>query len=237
MFDLDVAALERQYKGLQRRLHPDKYATASSLEREYAEQQAAAVNQAYDILKRPLRRAHYIVSWEGGCWLWWWWRRWVGGTLREQAGASALPGGCSTVLCSGCDVLVLFPAISLLPMPPTISLLGPACSRRCCCPSLLAAQPARVWGVRGHDHQRPRAAHVCDGGAGGGGKHGAAGQGAAAGPAGCQPRAGGAVLAGAGLGVCASVCVVWVGAGITGAGWNAWAGEPKISPRALTLCA
>ncbi|EFN52990.1 hypothetical protein CHLNCDRAFT_12745, partial [Chlorella variabilis] len=65
VFDLDVAALERQYKGLQRRLHPDKYATASSLEREYAEQQAAAVNQAYDILKRPLRRAHYILNQRG----------------------------------------------------------------------------------------------------------------------------------------------------------------------------
>jgi curved DNA-binding protein CbpA len=44
------------------RLHPDRFGMASPLEREHAAQQAAAVNQAYDVLKRPLRRAHYIVS-------------------------------------------------------------------------------------------------------------------------------------------------------------------------------
>ena len=42
---------------------------ASSLELEYAHQQAAVVNQAYDVLKKPLRRAHYIVSCRSaGCW-------------------------------------------------------------------------------------------------------------------------------------------------------------------------
>jgi molecular chaperone HscB len=61
-FELDLRDLERRYKALQIRLHPDKFATASSLEQEYAQQQAAAINQAYDVLKRPLRRAHYIVS-------------------------------------------------------------------------------------------------------------------------------------------------------------------------------
>lgn len=65
-FDVDPAALERQYKALQVRLHPDKYALASPLELEYAQQQAAVVNQAYDVLKKPLRRAHYIVSAVGG---------------------------------------------------------------------------------------------------------------------------------------------------------------------------
>ncbi len=37
-------------------------AAASPLEKEYAHQQAAVVNAAYDVLKKPLRRAHYIVS-------------------------------------------------------------------------------------------------------------------------------------------------------------------------------
>jgi glutathione S-transferase len=60
-FDLDLSRLEQQYKALQRRLHPDKFATASAQEQEYAAQQATAVNQAYDVLKRPLRRASYIV--------------------------------------------------------------------------------------------------------------------------------------------------------------------------------
>ncbi|KAI3424842.1 hypothetical protein D9Q98_008228 [Chlorella vulgaris] len=64
-FELDLRDLERRYKALQIRLHPDKFATASSLEQEYAQQQAAAINQAYDVLKRPLRRAHYILSQRG----------------------------------------------------------------------------------------------------------------------------------------------------------------------------
>jgi hypothetical protein len=61
-FDLDLSRLEQQYKALQRRLHPDKFATGSPQEQEYAAQQATAINQAYDVLKRPLRRASYIVS-------------------------------------------------------------------------------------------------------------------------------------------------------------------------------
>lgn len=59
-----------------RRRAPAPPAAASSLEQEYAHQQAVVVNQAYDVLKKPLRRAHYIVSlvvllgWGGGCGLW-----------------------------------------------------------------------------------------------------------------------------------------------------------------------
>lgn len=64
-FDVNVPDLERRYKALQRRLHPDKFSTASALEREYAHQQAAVVNQAYDVLKKPLRRAHYILNQAG----------------------------------------------------------------------------------------------------------------------------------------------------------------------------
>lgn len=37
------------------------HGAASPLEKEYAHQQAAVVNAAYDVLKKPLRRAHYIV--------------------------------------------------------------------------------------------------------------------------------------------------------------------------------
>lgn len=43
-------------------LRPLPPAAASPLEKEYAHQQAAVVNAAYDVLKKPLRRAHYIVS-------------------------------------------------------------------------------------------------------------------------------------------------------------------------------
>eukprot|EP00887_Chlorella_sp_A99_P007239 scaffold2.g7239.t1 len=64
-FDVDVGGLERRYRDLQRRLHPDKFSTASELEREYSQQQAAVVNLAYEVLKRPLRRAHYILQERG----------------------------------------------------------------------------------------------------------------------------------------------------------------------------
>lgn len=65
VFSLDPQQLEKTYKGLQRQLHPDKFSTASPLEKEYAHQQAAVVNAAYDVLKKPLRRAHYILNHEG----------------------------------------------------------------------------------------------------------------------------------------------------------------------------
>ncbi|KAL4437292.1 hypothetical protein ABPG75_004431 [Micractinium tetrahymenae] len=64
-FDVDAPDLEQRYRALQRRLHPDKFSTASPLEQEYAHQQAAVVNQAYDVLKKPLRRAHYILNQAG----------------------------------------------------------------------------------------------------------------------------------------------------------------------------
>lgn len=64
-FDLDSGRLEQRYKELQRRLHPDRFTIHSELEREYSDQQAALVNQAYDVLKRPLRRAHYILQHQG----------------------------------------------------------------------------------------------------------------------------------------------------------------------------
>lgn len=44
-FDVNVPDLERRYKALQRRLHPDKFSTASALEREYAHQQARPGHQ------------------------------------------------------------------------------------------------------------------------------------------------------------------------------------------------
>jgi curved DNA-binding protein CbpA len=59
---MDSSLLERNYKQLQRLLHPDKFATASPQQRAFSDQQASAVNEAYDTLKRPLKRAQYIVS-------------------------------------------------------------------------------------------------------------------------------------------------------------------------------
>lgn len=61
-FDVDVSALERTYKSMQRRLHPDKFSTSSHPEeRAHSENQAALVNQAYSTLRTPLSRARYLV--------------------------------------------------------------------------------------------------------------------------------------------------------------------------------
>ncbi len=64
-FDLDVAALDRLYFDLQRQLHPDRFATKSPKERALSQQQATALNDGYETLKDPLKRADYIVHLKG----------------------------------------------------------------------------------------------------------------------------------------------------------------------------
>lgn len=64
-FELDGSLLASQYRELQRRFHPDNYATASERDRLMAVQKAAQINDAYQILKSPLARAEYILSLNG----------------------------------------------------------------------------------------------------------------------------------------------------------------------------
>ncbi len=64
-FDIDVAALDQLYFDLQRRLHPDRFVTRSSREKAISQLQATAINDAYETLKEPLRRADYLVHLRG----------------------------------------------------------------------------------------------------------------------------------------------------------------------------
>ena len=64
-YDLEVEALERQYFGFQRRLHPDRFATRSAKEKALSQQQATALNEAYEVLKDPMRRAAYLLHRSG----------------------------------------------------------------------------------------------------------------------------------------------------------------------------
>ncbi len=64
-FDVDQEALERQYFGFQRRLHPDRFATRGPRERALSQSQAVALNEAYETLKDPLRRAGYLLRLAG----------------------------------------------------------------------------------------------------------------------------------------------------------------------------
>jgi molecular chaperone HscB len=64
-FDLDLDVIEKRYLGFQRAIHPDRFATKPPKERALAEAQAVALNEAYETLKDPLRRAAYLLSLSG----------------------------------------------------------------------------------------------------------------------------------------------------------------------------
>ena len=87
-FRLDGEALDRRYFQLQRQLHPDRFATRGQRERLLSQQQAITLNDAYETLKDPLRRADYLV---------------------HLLGAGVLPQGCDAVN----DPVILMEAMEL----------------------------------------------------------------------------------------------------------------------------
>ena len=64
-FAVDLAELERVYREVQGRVHPDKFAQAGDAERRLAMQQATHANEAYLTLKSPLKRAQYLLHLAG----------------------------------------------------------------------------------------------------------------------------------------------------------------------------
>ena len=64
-FDVDAESLDSRYRELQREVHPDRFATAPQAERRRSMQLATRVNEAYQTLKSPLRRAVYILQLRG----------------------------------------------------------------------------------------------------------------------------------------------------------------------------
>lgn len=62
---LDMEALDRRFLQLQAAVHPDRHAQAGEAGRRLAMQWAARVNEAYQTLKNPLRRALYLLQLEG----------------------------------------------------------------------------------------------------------------------------------------------------------------------------
>ena len=64
-FALDPASLERSYRDLQSRVHPDKFAAASEPERRVAMQWATRANEAYRTLRHPVERARYVLGLKG----------------------------------------------------------------------------------------------------------------------------------------------------------------------------
>ena len=61
-FDVDLDKLQSQYFGFQRRLHPDRFAAKSGKEKALSQSQATTLNEAYETLKDPLKRAAYLLN-------------------------------------------------------------------------------------------------------------------------------------------------------------------------------
>lgn len=64
-YELDENLLRATYRELQRKTHPDKFAGASQQEQLLAVQYAATINDAYDVLTSPLKRAIYMLKLKG----------------------------------------------------------------------------------------------------------------------------------------------------------------------------
>jgi len=63
--DLDVAALEKNFYELSRKLHPDLNARAGTQEQEWSMEQSSLLNDAYRTLKDPIKRTQYLLHLEG----------------------------------------------------------------------------------------------------------------------------------------------------------------------------
>lgn len=64
-FAVEGAALDAAYRDVQARVHPDRFAGASDAEKRVAMQWATRVNEAYQTLKAPLKRARYMCELAG----------------------------------------------------------------------------------------------------------------------------------------------------------------------------
>jgi molecular chaperone HscB len=64
-FALDADALERAYRQVQERVHPDRFAAGSAAEKRVAMQWAARANEAFQTLRSPLKRAAYLCERHG----------------------------------------------------------------------------------------------------------------------------------------------------------------------------
>ena len=61
-FDLDPAALDTRWRGLQAEVHPDRFVAQGGAAQRVAMQWAVRVNEAYRRLKDPLQRGAYLCK-------------------------------------------------------------------------------------------------------------------------------------------------------------------------------
>lgn len=61
-FSIDLAKLSQVYQSLQKTVHPDRFAHASSQEQLIAVKKSTLINDAYQTLKDPIKRADYMLT-------------------------------------------------------------------------------------------------------------------------------------------------------------------------------
>ena len=64
-FEVNGEALERSYREIQSRVHPDRFAHAGDAERRASLQWTTRVNEAYRTLKDPVQRAKHLLELHG----------------------------------------------------------------------------------------------------------------------------------------------------------------------------
>jgi len=64
-FAVDADALERSYREIQSKVHPDRFAHAGDAERRASLQWTTRVNEAFRILKYPVTRAKHLLELNG----------------------------------------------------------------------------------------------------------------------------------------------------------------------------
>jgi molecular chaperone HscB len=63
--NLSLDDLQKRFYELSRQLHPDRFMQKPEAEQQRALDMSSALNDAYRILKDPIKRAHYLLTLEG----------------------------------------------------------------------------------------------------------------------------------------------------------------------------
>ena len=64
-YEVDQGSLERRFREVQSKVHPDKHAHLGDAQKRLAMQWATQANEAFQTLKNPLKRAQYLLHLEG----------------------------------------------------------------------------------------------------------------------------------------------------------------------------
>ena len=64
-FDTDTNALDHTWKQLQKQVHPDQFSAQGAADKRWAMQWSVRVNEAYQRLKHPVKRAAYLCQLRG----------------------------------------------------------------------------------------------------------------------------------------------------------------------------